>query len=101
MPPGENGNGTLSSFGRRDSDQPRSQMSSLERSPFSEADEPATRDHDMVQEIDAEELRPFLEALGQGAVLRAGLRVARRMIVHDDERRCTCSYGRAEDLSRV
>src|SRR5262249_59910055 len=70
----------------------------LERPSFSEADEPATRYDHVVQKVHPEELRAVLQALGQSAILRAGLRVARRMIVHDHERRCTRSYRGSEDF---
>jgi hypothetical protein len=71
----------------------------VEKVALFERDETVTRDDNMVQDINPNESARFHEATGYGEILLRWSRVARRVVVNENERTSAVFDGGKEDFA--
>ncbi len=64
-------------------------------------DERAVADDNVVESMDAKELRPLEEPARQRDIISGWLRIAARMVVGEDDRGGTGRNGSSEHLARI
>ena len=57
--------------------------------------------NDMVKKLNAQQVACAADAFGESNIVLAGRRIARRMVVHQDNRRCILEDGGFKNLARL